>query len=159
MTVKRILQSNCGLTLAIVIILMTSVGCNMEPALQPVSGKVTIGGKSYSRVIIYFRPLEEKITKFNMGVGETDSEGNFVLGTNAGPGIATGKYRVSFSCFQTSSGETIALEGEKPDERTGPALKEIVPAPYDAESNLETSPLIFEVKRGDNVFDFDIPTK
>jgi hypothetical protein len=138
-------------------LLVMASGCGLEPALHPVSGKVTVGGKTYSRVIIYFRPLEEKITKFNLGVGETDSTGNFMLGSNAGPGIAAGKYRVSFSCFQTATGQTIDLEGAKPDERAGPAVREIVPAPYDAEFNLESSPLIFEVKRGENVFDFDVP--
>lgn len=138
-------------------LLLVAGGCGLEPDLQPVVGTVTIGGKSYARTIIYFRPLEDRITKFNMGVGETDSAGKFLLGTNAGPGIAAGKYRVSFSCFQTAAGETINLEGSKPDERTGPAVREIVPPPYDAEFNLESSPLIFEVKRGENVFDFDIP--
>ena len=135
------------------------VGCHSEPEIYPVTGKVTLGGKSYNRLLIYMRPVEGPVTKYNMGVGATDADGVMSFGSGAGDGVAAGKYRVSFSCMQTVSGQTAAA-GEKLGEETGQEPIETVPSPYNEGNNLGTSPVEFEVSaNNDNRFDFDIPLK
>lgn len=137
-------------------------GCGGDPPLHTLSGKVTLGGKSYSRLLVYFRPMEGKVNQFNLGVGETDAAGVLRLRSTAGMGLVAGKYRVSFSCMQPKNNR--AAENMKPDEKPDDdrniQMEELVPTPYDNETNADTSPLEFEVKPGiENLFEFDIPVK
>lgn len=138
-------------------VLTLIVGCG-DPPLHPITGSVTLDGKAYERLLVYFHPLDRKPDQFSIGVGETDKDGNLILRTTAGPGLATGKYRVTFCCYQQQGGrkQTLALHQEKvEDERV--IVKDIVPEPYGSKSN---SPVEFEVKTGsENVFAFDIPKK
>ena len=136
-------------------------GCNSEPDIYPISGKVTLGGKSYERLIVHMRPIDEPVTQFNMGVGETDADGNLTFGSAAGNGLAAGKYRVSFTCFQTTDGKSIDALNEKYGEDGGSEPVEIVPPPYDYETNADSSPLEFEVGKTEsgNEFVFDIPVE
>jgi len=136
------------------------LGCGGDPALHSLSGKVTLGGKSYSRLLVYFRPIEGKIDQFNLGVGETDASGTLSLRSTAGMGLASGKYRVSFSCMQPEGGKASASTDEKPDDDRNIRMVELVPEPYDNENNADSSPLEFEIKPGvENHFEFDIPLK
>lgn len=137
-------------------------GCQSEPELYPVSGKVTLGGRSFNRLLVYMYPMEGDVTPFNLGVGETDVTGKLSLRSTAGMGLAQGKYRVSFSCIQpeNSSGQEAVDPNVKPDDDNRQLkLVDLVPEPYDNQSNARTSPEIFEIKAGENVFEFDIPVK
>ena len=80
-------------TLSLLIAL--TIGCG-EPELHSVSGKVTLNGRSYNRLLVYFRPIDTPTKPYNMGVGETDAEGNLALRSTAGMGLARGKYKVFF---------------------------------------------------------------
>lgn len=134
-------------------------GCWGDPELHKVSGKVTLKGKSYNRLIVYFRPMEGKVNKFNMGVGETDPKGNMTIRATKDLGLAEGKYRVSFSCIVDKYSKK--LEGtatdEKDDDNPNAKKIELVAPPYDEATSSDKSPVEFEVKAGENVFNFDIP--
>ena len=134
------------------------VGCG-DPALHPISGKVSLDGKTYERLLVYFHPLDREPDQFSIGVGETDKDGVLVLRTSAGPGIAAGNYRVTFSCIQALRGGktlTLGANSEKADDDRSLVTKDIVPAPYGSKND---SPVEFQVKSGENVFEFDIPGK
>lgn len=153
---------NIGLTLffAAFLLCVSLNGCGGDPPLHALGGKVTLGGKSYSRLLVYFRPIEGQVNQFNLGVGETDAAGVLSLRSTAGMGLMAGKYRVSFSCMQPKGGTTTAGTDEKPDDDKNIQMVELVPAPYDNESNADTSPLEFEIKAGvENYFEFNIPAK
>ncbi|RCS52643.1 hypothetical protein DTL42_07330 [Bremerella cremea] len=134
------------------------VGCG-DPALHPITGKVSLDGKTYERLLVYFHPLDRNPDQFSIGVGETDKDGVLLLRTTAGPGIAAGTYRVTFSCIQAiRGGKTVTLgaASEKADDDRSLVTKDIVPTPYGSKTN---SPVEFVVKSGENVFEFDIPSK
>ena len=132
-------------------------GCGGEPELQSISGKVTLGGESYERIIVYFRPVKGQVNKFNMGVGETDANGTLGLRTTAGAGIAPGNYRVSFSYAVIKGQQESIPSDEKVDEQPGVEIEELVPDIYTSNEN---TPVEFLVESGkENIFEFDIPTK
>jgi hypothetical protein len=139
------------------IILLTALtGCG-DPALHQVSGKVTLGGKPYERLLVYFHPLTREPSIFSIGVGETSKDGTLVLRSTAGDGLASGKYRVSFACYvvQGSKNRTVGLEDDKGDDKRQLDTKDIVPEPYNSP---QESPVEFEIKAGvENIFEFDIP--
>jgi hypothetical protein len=142
--------------LAFFVALLT--GCSGDPPLHPVTGKVTLGGKSYERLLIYMDPIDAEVTPFNKGVGETDVKGEFEINSTASTpedsGLAAGEYRVYFNCWMRQ-GSAVGLTDEKPDERNTKLITEdIVPPPYNDPVN---SPVTFEVESGENVFEFDIP--
>lgn len=137
---------------------LATVGCG-DPPLYPVTGKITLNGKSYDRLLVYMDPVEDEVTAFNKGVGETDVTGKLVMNSTASTaeqqGLAAGKYRVHFNCWM-QKGQAIGLSDEKPDDSNKTLeTEDIVPSPYNDPLD---SPVIFEVKRGqENVFEFDIP--
>lgn len=136
-------------------------GCSSEPAIYPVTGKITIQGSSHPRLIVYLHPVKGPVTRFNMGVGETDASGQFSLASSAGSGVAAGAYRVSFACYKQSGGKSFDAtsakigDGDKSSGKgqTPKQAKNIVPAPYDSSVH---SPVEFIVKSEDNKFDYDI---
>lgn len=134
-------------------------GCG-DPPLYPISGKITLGGKPYERLLVYFHPMDQKVTAFTMGVGETTKDGTLGMRSTAGNGLAKGKYRVSFHCnvFQGAPNETVGLDGGKGDDNNQKReVRDLVPSPYN--SALE-SPVEFEVSAsGNNVLEFDIPAR
>jgi hypothetical protein len=138
------------------------LGCNTEPAIHSLSGKVTLGGKAYERLIVYLHPIDGPVTRHNTGIGETDAKGMMKLVTSAGDGIAAGKYRVSFSCYQAAGGQAIDSRTEKLSEvggrKDGNAKEPVnlVPAPYNSST---VSPVEITVESGSNTFDFDVPLK
>jgi hypothetical protein len=146
------------LCLIAAVLLVCGSGCNSEPELHKLTGKVTLGGKSYNRLLVYFRPVDRKSDIYRLGVGETDAQGNLQLRSTAGDGLAAGEYRVNFSCLQASGGgEAIGMSNEKPDDNPKFVAVELVPSPYSDEAN---SPVTFQIKGNqDNYFEFDIPAK
>lgn len=142
--------------LSIPVVCLVLAGCGGPPPLHPVGGKITLGGKSYPRLIVYFRPAEGQVTEFNMGIGETDKAGALTLRTSAGPGLEAGEYKVSFSCMVAKGGKTVGA-GEKPDDFGAVQMTELVPPPYDDRTSADATPTRFTVKPGQNTFEFDIP--
>lgn len=139
----------------ICLLMLGAAGCG-DPVLHPVTGKVTLGGKPYERLIVYFHPIERKPTEFNVGVGETDKDGNLTLRSTAGGGVERGKYRVTFTCvvpLNRRSNGASGLSDDKTDDDRMLKTKELVPAEYSGES----SPVEFEIKAGENFFEYDIP--
>jgi hypothetical protein len=135
---------------------ISAIGCG-DPALHPVSGKVTLGGKSYNRLIVYMRPIEGEVTPFNLGVGETDASGKLSLRSSAGGGLAEGKYRVSFTCVQEvgNPDSAVGTSDEKNDDDRSLVTEELVPEPYSSDDN---SPVEFDVTASEaNEFIYDIP--
>ena len=121
-------------------------GCWGPPTIYPITGKVTLGGKSFERLLVYFRPIKGEV--------------NLKLGSAGGQGIAAGEYRVSFSCVYLKSSGKAVSSSEKPDDAGGGVVSiERVKPPYDAATSQESSPVLFKVKKGENRFDFDIPAK
>lgn len=151
----------CGFHLALFVASIALVaGCGGPPPIYPITGKVTLGGKPYERLLVYFRPTKGEINSFNLGVGETDKNGELKLSSSGGQGVAAGEYRVTFSCvYLKSNGRTVS-SSEKPDDAGGSVVKvERVKPPYDAATSQDNSPVTFTVKKGENKFDFDIPAK
>jgi len=138
-----------------VLTLLFFVGCGGEPQLHKITGKVTLDGESYNRLLVYMRPPEGQVNQYNLGVGETNDRGELTLRSTAGPGIPEGEYLVSFSCMVSPSGEVLAGD-EKHDDDPEIYPEEIVPEPYCSDEN---SPVRFEVTReGPNFFEYDIPS-
>jgi hypothetical protein len=49
-------------TTAIGLATLLAAGCGKsDPPVYPITGKVTLGGKPYERVIVYFRPVNGEI--------------------------------------------------------------------------------------------------
>ena len=138
--------------------LMFLSGCGGDPPVYPITGKVTFGGQSYERLIVNFYPPEGvKATPFNVGVGETDAEGNLRLNSTGGEGVSAGTYRVTFTLMLQPDGSNVQVDpNEKADDvQPGVGLRNVVPVEY---QNRETTPLTFEVKSGgSNEFIYDIP--
>ncbi len=132
-------------------------GCGADTKLNPIAGKVTLDGKGYSRLLVYFRPTKGKPNQFNMGVGETDENGILTLRSSGGDGLIAGTYRVAFTYLIVPGQREPAGLDEKLD---GPGMAEPiekVPALY---ADWENSPVMFTVKHGsDNYFEFDIPAE
>ncbi len=141
------------------LILVVASGCS-DPSTYDVTGKVTLGGKSYNRLIVYMRPVSGTPTIFTTGVGSTDADGNLSFGSNVG-GLAKGTYRVTFSLRVTPKNKSLKKDEKGDEARSGPEYQvEAVRSPYDDVTSAETSPVEFTVSSsGDNVFEFDIPTK
>ena len=115
-----------------------------------------MGGKPHERLIAYFDPINRKVNEFNLGVGETDADGNLTLRSSAGNGLAVGSYRVSFTYEIRESGKSRGLSDEKDDSEFASPPKEMVPEPYCDRRN---SPVEFQINRSANEFNFDIPPK
>ena len=146
---------------ALSVFVLPLAGCGEKPPpVYPITGKVTIGGKAYPRVICYFRPANEPVTQYTIGVTETDKDGTFPgIRNNAGTGLPAGEYKVTFSCVVVKSSGAALKEGDKPDE-IGAATVELVPDEYvEGKANETTTARAVVNKNNDNTFTFDIPTK
>lgn len=138
--------------------LLCASGCG-KPQVYPVTGKVTLAGKPRERLIVYFRPVSGAVNEYNLGVGETDKDGNLRLGSAAGGGLAAGEYKVTFTYQTTKSGRTFAAS-EKPDEVGVKEVVEMVADEYADRTAAETTTVRFTVKsKGDNEFNYDVPAR
>lgn len=137
---------------------LLSTGCGTKPPpVYDVHGKVTLKGKSYERLIIHFKPKSDAVTMYNLGVAETDKDGNFkTVMSGGGNGLQEGEYKVLFT-LQTVKGRAVAADEKADDAGANVKVVEMVGKPYDVGSEAEAT-VFFTVKPGDNEFNFDIPT-
>lgn len=148
-----------SLTCGFMLILPFISGCGGKPPIHPVKGKVTLGGKAYPRLLVYFRPISGPITESNMAVGETDAEGKITFHSSAGDGLQSGEYKVSFTCMVNKKGAIVSSTTDKPDDISTETFLELVPQPYDDGTSADSTPVRFTVKaKEENNFVFDIPT-
>ncbi len=134
------------------------VGCSKKdpPALHPVSGKVTYGGKAHARLMVYFRPASGPVTEYNLAVGETDGDGKLGIMAVHGGGLQAGEYKVTFNLYLDAKSGKQVTGTDKPDE-AGVTTKQVIPAPYDDGTSQDKTPVTFTVRAGQNDFEFDIP--
>jgi hypothetical protein len=144
-------------TVAVLLAAFAVAGCGGPPPLHPVTGKVTLGGKPYDRLIVYFRP-EGEVTAFNLGVGETGPDGTMpAVRCSHGVGLQAGTYKVTFTCMAAKGGKKPAAAGEKPDDDRSVSMVELVQPPFDDKTSQATTTKTFTVVAGANTFEFDIP--
>jgi hypothetical protein len=149
--------------LAVLFFAVSILGCgDSGPALSPVKGKITKGGKPLASVGITFTPLEGGLSS----AGLTDAEGNFVLVSSAGrAGAVVGKHRAVLSAKPAEAAGPVgydammkARQSTMSNSNQGAPIAEkasdLFPPEY---SDATRSPLDYEVKAGDNVFDIVIP--
>lgn len=141
---------------------VAAAGCGKkDPPVYPVTGKVTLGGKAYPRLLVYFRPVSGESTGFNNAVGETDKDGNLTVKSTGGSGLQTGEYKVTFTCKVPKRNTEAAAKltsGDKPDE-VGVEVVELVPNSHVVGKADDTTSVRFTVAAGENAFNFDIPAK
>jgi hypothetical protein len=136
-------------------------GCGGDPPIYEIKGQVTLGGKAYPRLLVYFRPASGEVNRFNMGVGETDQHGNLVVRSNTGVGLPAGEYAVTFTCQVPKQNTPAAAKlsaDDKPSE-AGITMIELVPDSHLEGKANSTTPVRFTVTSGENVFTYDIPAK
>lgn len=117
------------LGLAVLLVgLAGAAGCSGEPKLVPVTGTVTVNGKTFKGMRVYFVPKDPSVIKnyaSRQGFGITDDAGRFEVEGAHGKGLATGEYKLTFSLFK-AGGKAIG-PNQKPDEY---GAKESLPAEF-----------------------------
>jgi hypothetical protein len=151
-------------TSAIGLTVLLAAGCGKsDPPVYPITGKVTLGGKPYERLIVYFRPVSGEITPFNLGVGETDKDGTLKMRSSGGMGVMAGEYKVTFTLqmMKTAKGTQAVGADDKVGDLGGSVTAvELVPDEFAAGKAEESTPVRFTVKPGEeNRFEFDVPAK
>lgn len=132
------------------------VGCGPTgPALNPVTGKVTIKGAPASGLQVSFMPVDSK----KMAASGKVEGGSYTLYSNAGAGAMAGKYKVVIAQAAAGSGgaptpEQMAAQYSGNRQGGAPAQdKPSFPAEYSA---ADTTPLEVEVKAGANTIDIPL---
>ena len=149
MTLSRRLQ----LTLCFGI-LATLVGCgDGGPAMNPVSGKVTIGGAPAADVLVTFQPTDSSMQPAS---GRTGTDGTYTLtsGTQGKPGAMTGSYKVLLQQQASSAVDEAAYASSGGNESAPPAGPESnIPEAY---NSAETTPKQVDVTSGENTIDIAV---
>lgn len=91
---------------ALVAALVPLTGCG--PKLQPVSGSVTLDGKTVAGATVTFTSDDGKYT----ASGITDDSGNFTIASPAGPGAYPAKYKVTVAKYPKVEGHVPGAEGK-----------------------------------------------
>ena len=135
--------------LAIVVL----AGCGPSgPAVQPVSGTLTIDGSPAQNVQVVFHPVDAGGL---MASGQVDAGGVYTLRSgNAGAkGALVGKYKVVLSPFEAESMEAATARYTSGTGKPAAPAKPAFPKEYLAPS---TTPKEVEVKPGPNTIDIAI---
>lgn len=131
--------------------MLAQLGCGGGDALprEPVSGTVTLAGEPLPSGSITFMPTDTNAA----GTGATAPLTNGAYRVPRESGLVPGKYRVAISRLEEIATKSAAKA--QPGDGDAPAMKERVPAKYNAQSTLNA-----EVsKGGKNVFDFSLDAK
>lgn len=144
---------------SILVSVVAFVGCGPSgPAMGPVKGKVTLGGKPYTNGIVTFTPEGGGPS----GTGATNSEGIYELFSAGVKGAKVGKNKVSITTVVAvpeskkqaevrSDDPSYSAFGNASDYKAAEKQKEPIPAKYNTNSEL-----IRDVTSGANTFDFDL---
>jgi hypothetical protein len=124
-------------------------GCRRDkgPDFAPVQGVVRLNGKPEAGLLVRLSPFAEKgNTVPAFATGKTDEQGKYTLSyeykREAGSGAPVGWHRVTL----VDSKVGFTPQGQLPKPSS-------VPFPY---SNVTTTPLVIEVKPGENSIDLDV---
>ena len=142
--------------LAGVSLLFSFVGCSRDPTmpkLGKVHGKVTYEGKPVDSGTVTFNPILGKGGETGQNAtGQIESDGSYEMTTfNTGDGAILGQHVVAVVVREKGSEN----QGKpKPDSTIDYTMPKIVtPSKY---VSVETSPLRYTVREGDNTFDIDL---
>lgn len=87
-------------------------GAGDAPETVAAKGTITVDGKPMGKLSVAFIPTQGKLA-----MGETDDQGNFVLGTNnPGDGAPPGTYTVSVNVIQEVTEAMPGMDGYKKPE-------------------------------------------
>src|SRR5262245_58192921 len=137
-------------TLILIGICMSQTACNSgAPSVEfgKVHGTVRVNGRPQPKIQVIFSPDKEKGIKLPAVAGaETDQQGNYALRysyhNKTGEGAPVGWSRVTLSDMSVGY------------PRDGQPLKpSAIPPNYSA---ADSTPLLYEVKSGDNTIDLDV---
>jgi len=150
-------------------LLVTTIGCGPSgPDLVPVRGTVTLDGQPLGQKNLYFSP-EAGTPGLGAG-GNTKSDGSFELLAVVGgalkdmKGAQVGKYRVVVSepMFPIDTDLEVQGRGSEPEVAIGlpqapkRGEKAAIPPAY---SKKETTPLVVEIKAGENDLVIELTSK
>lgn len=128
-------------------------GCGPSgPAVQPVSGTLTIDGSPAKNVQVVFHPVDAGGL---MASGQVDASGVYSLrsGNTGAKGALVGKYKVVLSPFEEESMDAAAARYTSGTGKPTAPAKPAFPKEYLAPS---TTPKEVEVKPGPNTIDIAI---
>ena len=135
------------------ILLASLAGCQPAgPAVQPVSGTLTIGGSPAAKVQVVFHPLDAGGL---MASGQVDANGVYTLrsGSQGAKGALVGKYKVVLSPLEDDSMEAATARYTS---GTGKPAAPAKPAFSKDYLSATTSPKEVEVKTGPNTIDIAV---
>ena len=120
------------------------VGCSGSgPEMGNVTGRITLDGNPVVQATICFHPSDGRAAS----AGISDANGKYtLLFSESRKGAMIGEHKVTISTFRPET--TGDREGE-----FNPAVQESIPAKF---TSPNTTDLIREVKKGRQVFDFDL---
>lgn len=133
--------------------LVVIAGCGPAgPAVQPVSGTLTIGGAPAKNVQIVFHPVDAGGL---LASGQVDPSGVYTLrsGNTGAKGALVGKYKVVLSSFEDESMEAATARYTSGAGKPSAPAKPAFPKEYLAAA---TSPKEVEVKPGPNTIDIAV---
>jgi hypothetical protein len=140
---------------SVVIIALT--GCNSKHYISTelVEGYVTLDGQPFDNVVVTFLPIN---STGEMGFASTDNQGKFRISTLAGKpdsGTTVAEYKVVFNKEIEDVSKRKFDKDQNGKEIVLPNLTtvQMVPKKY---LNPETSGITVQVKKGKNVFNFDL---
>lgn len=129
------------------LVVLCSAGCQQQPALGVVTGRVTCGEKSVSGANIVFQKEDGSWSVF----AELDDNGNYKIQTHDAAGLVPGKYLVAVRPARAVKDNEPLISNEKPLEH---------PLVAERFHSHTTSNLIAVVKEGTNSeFNFNLATK
>src|SRR5262245_52624927 len=118
---------------ALVVLLGLAAGCGGGSPFAPVSGRVTLKGQPLAGARVAFQPADTGKLELAPGsVGTTDEDGRYtlkVVSTAGRSGALVGRHHVVISKSNLPAGPS-------KEETSGPGAKELVPAKYNAKSDL-----------------------
>ena len=130
------------------------IGCGQSgPAVHPVSGTVTVGGKPVQNVQVTFMPTEPSRP---IASGNVDADGRYVLtsGATNRSGAVAGAYKVVLSQLDGASQQELDARYTSGTGGPPPVPKAAFPDEY---KSAETSPKQVDVAAGSNTINIEIP--
>lgn len=125
---------------AVLLSMVSFVGCNSNSGMSPVSGKVTLDGKPYANAQVRFVPAAGRPS-----IGMTNEEGVYrLVYIRDTLGAAPGEYKIDITTVHQSSSDSGG--GKEPPER--------IPPKYNVRTELKKT-----VEPGENVIDFELVSK